>query len=208
MGKSEIMLLFLSYALHYGISIWYLLHAWDWEAMEHNLLSVLDLKGPEEHEATYFFIFFVILIPLISATINARKKYIDDRDSHIPIMQSKVFLALFTISVLQAIGIVVCVGLMLETETAFGIGFIGLLVIYVFVAFGIYRSRDFIWPLALKITNGILFGGIFIFVVAYASLDINFSKYAAVSSALMIAGVMLFLFSIVLFNRDEAMYGS
>jgi hypothetical protein len=60
---------------------------------------------------------------------------------------------------------------MLHTDTAITLGAIVIFFIYIFVAFGIYKSRDYTWPLALKITNGILFGGIFLFVVIYASFD-------------------------------------
>jgi hypothetical protein len=101
MTLPEVLLLFLSYVLHYGISIWYLFYAWDWENMEHSLISEIgDSDTTDETSARYFFIFFIVLIPLLSATFNARKKYIDDRDSHIKILDSKVFIGLFVISLM------------------------------------------------------------------------------------------------------------
>jgi peptidoglycan/LPS O-acetylase OafA/YrhL len=202
MMMREKLLLTLSYILHYVISAGYLYLAWDWP-MENGLTSLLSLKNEDETLATYYFIFFLILVPSISSTYNARKKFIDDRDSHIEIKDSGVFIFLAVISFLHAIGIVVCTGLMLATDTAIGLGFITVFFAYLFGALSVYKSRDYTWPTALKISNGILLAGIFLFVVIYAGVDIHFSKYAAVSAALLVCGFMLFIFSVILFNRDE-----
>jgi hypothetical protein len=203
MNLLETIMLFASYVLHYGISIWYLTHAWDWDAMTHDLLGEFDLKDEEETSATYYFVFFIVLIPFISASNSARNKYIDDRESRVDLMSSRIFLALFALCIIQGIGIVVCTGLMLDTGTAFGIGGAGIFLIYIFVAFTIYKKRDYSWPTPLIVTNTILFGGIFIAVIAVAGFSPTFSKYAAVSMAMLIGAIMLGIFSGILFNRDE-----
>ena len=128
-------MLFLSYVLHYGVSLWYLNYAWDWDTLDYNLLDEIELKGDEEMSATYYFIFFIILVPFITATVSTRSKYVDDRDSHIAIKDSGVFIGLSLLCVIQAIGIVVCTGLMLDTGTASGLGGLIFFFLYIFIAF-------------------------------------------------------------------------
>jgi hypothetical protein len=172
MMPREIVLLVLSFLLHYGISAWYLFYqGWTWP-MEHSLMEEISVKSEgDELSATYFFIFFFVLVPFVSSSYNAYKKYIDDRDAHIKVQESGVFILLATIALLHAIGIIVCTGLMLESNTAWGLCFFTIFLSYTFIAFSIYRNRDYTWPNALKIINGILYGGIFILVVCYAAVD-------------------------------------
>lgn len=184
----ESILLMLAYILQYLASIFYLFYKYDSEDFMFTLDESFDSSMITETmiQAENYVLYYVLIIPLISASIGAIMKYFDQDQG-----LTKIFWSLAVLTCLHGFGVIVVLFMFMPTGTAIAVLVAFAAFIYAIFQYSMYRKNGYYMTRTWRRINSV-----FVILLIFAALVQSFfvaemSVFAGFTMTCGVAGVVV-----------------